>query len=143
MERLSGLFEIVVDGAFATRRANKSLDGRALWGKIKQEFDCPKMAAWKEFEKVEDILEFNDDGTMNEPNHFLIQQCRIPATEPPTLTKILQVAFNVGQALAFDLLCHGEHLFDFVEESSIGEIDEYLASHAEIQENICEIFITQ
>ena len=34
---------------------------------------------------------------MNEKNHFLIQQVRIPNKEKPVIGKILQIALNMGQ----------------------------------------------
>ena len=37
-----------------------------------------------------------------ENHHFLIQTVRIPKTESPSLRKIIQIALNIGQYLAFN-----------------------------------------
>lgn len=34
---------------------------------------------------------------INENNHFIIQQVRIPLNENPTIKKIIQIALNIGQ----------------------------------------------
>ena len=34
---------------------------------------------------------------INEKNHFMIQQVRIPLQDKPTIKKIIQIALNIGQ----------------------------------------------
>ncbi len=47
------------------------------------------------------LPEYNINGyetkLIDEKNHFIIQQVRIPLNEKPTIKKIIQIALNIGQ----------------------------------------------
>lgn len=38
-----------------------------------------------------------ENKLINENNHFIIQQVRIPINEKPTIKKIIQIALNIDQ----------------------------------------------
>jgi hypothetical protein len=43
------------------------------------------------------IINGYDNKIINEKNHFIIQQVRIPINDKPFIRKIIQLALNIGQ----------------------------------------------
>lgn len=101
--QIINLFELVRTSARSLRTRNKEFDGLSFWKTIKSNLaESDFEAEWKKLpdkysEEILSLNEYNEDGTMNENNHFLIQMIRIPKKEKCSLKKIIQIAFNIGQ----------------------------------------------
>lgn len=89
-------------------RSSDGWDGLAMWTECKTKFSDEKTHEWtgpilgdvysSVRERIlKDLLEFDVDGTMNEPNHFIIQCLRIPFKNQFTTRRLMQVAYNIGQ----------------------------------------------
>ena len=125
------------------KRRNNSIpkfDGAGFWQPIKGVFanNENKASSWLhtlQKEKEEQIMsmeEKNANGTMNEKNHFLIQQVRIPLNEKPSIGKILQIALNMGQ---YKGIVEGEgtnhhprylfrSIYDFIDVKDVNELSD-------------------
>lgn len=105
MYPLEQLFLRVLNTSKKLRRTNKSFDGRAFWQFIKNELNALDISfeKWKPLSHSHRALlstkEIDDGGKMIEVNHFLRQHANIPINDPPILTKIIQIALNIGQLL--------------------------------------------
>ena len=109
--KLQILFNIVVEKSYSGRKANPNkFDGLGFWQPIKkllEPLDKICMAKkWKPLSKkiTDNILRLPEyyingyeEKIINEKNHFIIQQVRIPLKEDPTIKKIIQIALNIGQ----------------------------------------------
>lgn len=104
------LFESVLDKSYQLRSANPlHFDGQGFWQPIKkilEPFDSYPAKQWKTLSKTKTrkimlLPEYTINGyetkEINENNHFIIQQVRIPLKDSPTIKKIIQVALNIGQ----------------------------------------------
>jgi len=61
-----------------------------------------KTGLYQSFMMIE-IIGFEQwEAVLQLTHHFLIQTVRIPKTESPSLRKIIQIALNIGQYLAFN-----------------------------------------
>jgi hypothetical protein len=112
---LEQLFNMVFNKSYMLRkhytlqkRRNNSIpkfDGQGFWQPIKEicSTDKNEASSWVHYLSLKqeaDIMSLNEknaNGNMNEKNHFLIQQVRIPNKEKPVIGKILQIALNMGQ----------------------------------------------
>jgi hypothetical protein len=125
------------------KRRNNSIpkfDGAGFWQPIKAVFadNENKASSWLhtlQKEKEEQIMSMEEkhaNGTMNEKNHFLIQQVRIPLNEKPSIGKILQIALNMGQ---YKGIVEGEgtnhnprylfhSIYDFIDVKDVNELSE-------------------
>jgi hypothetical protein len=84
-------------------------DGQGFWQPIKkilEPLDSYNAKKWKQISKTKTrkimlLPEYTINGyetkLINENNHFIIQQVRIPLNEKPTIKKIMQIALNIGQ----------------------------------------------
>ena len=84
-------------------------DGLGFWKSIKDKlaiYDELQAPSWKSLPEdiTRDVLSLpeyyilgNGEKVIDEPNHFLIQQFRLPLQNKPTFRKIMQVALNAGQ----------------------------------------------
>lgn len=105
--KLEYLFNLVVERYKKQRKLDPHFDGKAAWQPIKEcltKYD----KITRKYKKlnsslVEEIMklpEYYIDGhgkqIINESNHFIIQQVRIPMEEA-NLRKVLQLALNIGQ----------------------------------------------
>jgi len=110
---IKDLFDAIKEKSRKERDKNQYFDGQKFWQKLKAILgnSLYKAKAWKKirtpvFDATIKLIEFTIDGTgtkkIIEKNHFAIQTVRIPATEQPTLRKIMQVALNIGQFEGYD-----------------------------------------
>jgi hypothetical protein len=106
--RLEYLFQLILNIAEAKRKSDNKFDGKAFWQPIKNNLSDKTIESIKfrnlSKKLVDSIMKLQEkyiDGYGNEvmiaSNHFLIQQVRIPTTEPISLRKIIQIALNIGQ----------------------------------------------
>jgi hypothetical protein len=123
--RVWEVFEMIMYDVCYRRRENPYFDGKGYWQPIKQileggkirkgknilNMDWKKM--WKQplnnlkkkkikgLKEILDLPEYYTDSDgkerIIEKNHFKIQTIRIPATEEPSLKKLIQIALNIGQ----------------------------------------------
>ena len=125
------------------KRKNNSIpkfDGAGFWQPIKAVFaeNENKASSWihrLKKDKEQQIMSMEEkqaNGTMNEKNHFLIQQVRIPINEKPSIGKILQIALNMGQ---YKGIVEGEgtnynprylfhSIYDFISIKDVNELSE-------------------
>lgn len=105
MYSLEYLFSEVKTISEKVRKNNSNFDGRDFWQPIKRILNDLNISfiSWKHIDKnhreLLNIVEKNEDGTINEKNHFMRQLANIPCNDNPTLTKIIQIALNIGQLL--------------------------------------------
>jgi hypothetical protein len=136
---------------YELRKANVTgFDGQSFWQPIKKilstlnHYNANK---WKPIseELSKEIMSLNeytinDDNIkiINENNHFLIQQVRIPLTEKATINKIIQVALNIGQSKAVNVIkftCISDFIYDddivqlssYITDEMIEQLDNYLS----------------
>jgi len=103
------LFDSVLDKSYKLRKSNPlKFDGQGFWQPIKKMLDPLEYSAkkWKKISKTktrkimllpEYLINGYETKQINENNHFIIQQVRIPLNEKPTIKKIIQIALNIGQ----------------------------------------------
>ena len=137
--RMEELFVVVRDSTLRNKKFVKEFDGKAFWQPIKKETDQydNKIVLWKPISKnsqyqFQSMIEYTINGygeqKIIDKNHFSIQQVRIPLKEPATIKKILQVALNVGQAIACDAEYYAVELSDFITQETIDELNSILSS---------------
>lgn len=104
------LFDNVMKKSYNLRKSNPTkFDGQGFWQPIKkilEPLDSYNAKKWKKISntktrKIMLLPEYTINGyenkLINENNHFIIQQVRIPLNEKPTIKKIIQIALNIGQ----------------------------------------------
>ena len=104
------LFDNFLEKTYKLRKANPTtFDGQGFWQPIKkilEPLDGYNAKKWKKISKIKTrkimlLPEYTINGyetkLINENNHFIIQQVRIPLNEKPTIKKIMQIALNIGQ----------------------------------------------
>lgn len=104
------LFNTVLEKSYQLRKKNPTkFDGQGFWQPIKkflEPLDSYNAKKWKPISKTKTrkimlLPEYTINGyetkLINENNHFIIQQVRIPLNEKPTIKKIIQIALNIGQ----------------------------------------------
>ena len=104
------LFDNILEKSYKLRKANPTkFDGQGFWQPIKktlEPLDNYNAKKWKKISKIKTrkimlLPEYTINGyetkLINENNHFIIQQVRIPLNEKPTIKKIIQIALNIGQ----------------------------------------------
>lgn len=105
MYPLERIFLRVLNDSKKLRKKNPNMDGRAFWQFIKNELNTLDISfeKWKPLthphKSLLSIKEVDENGNMLETNHFLRQHANIPINDPPTVTKIIQIALNIGQFL--------------------------------------------
>lgn len=141
--KLETLFDNVLIKSYELRKANHKFDGQKFWQPIKkilEPIDIYHAKEWKvisksKTKKIMLLPEFNIDGygnkSINEKNHFIIQQVRIPITEQPTIKKIIQIALNIGQynGVNNNKFIYNLKLTDinqFINKSDIVELSKYI-----------------
>ena len=107
MNALQIKFKQTIEDGTTIRRNNG--DGLACWKDLKSMFSTDPLEKLKwvtlfikpnpEFRKsLSELDEKNDDGTMNEPNHYLRQLVNIPIKNPVLCEqRLMQIAYNIGQ----------------------------------------------
>jgi len=108
--KLEILFNNVLQKSYQLRKENpKTFDGKTFWQPIKKRLetlDNHSASKWKTLSKSKTkkimlLPEYTINGyetkQINEKNHFMIQQVRIPLQDKPTIKKIIQIALNIGQ----------------------------------------------
>ena len=108
--KLELLFDLILDKSYKLRKNDPiNFDGYNFWQPIKSiltPLDKYNAKKWKKISKTKTrkimlLPEYTIDGyetkLINENNHFIIQQVRIPINEKPTIKKIIQIALNIGQ----------------------------------------------
>ena len=104
------LFNKVLEKSYTLRKENpNNFDGLGFWQPIKkilEPFDNYNDKRWKKISESktkkimllpEYIINGYDNKIINEKNHFIIQQVRIPLNDKPFIRKIIQLALNIGQ----------------------------------------------
>ena len=104
------LFDSVLEKSYKLRQSNPlNFDGQGFWQPIKkilEPLDKYNAKKWKQISKTKTrkimlLPEYTINGyetkLINENNHFIIQQVRIPLQDKPTIKKIMQIALNIGQ----------------------------------------------
>jgi len=104
------LFNSVLEKSYKLRKKNpNAFDGQGFWQPIKkllEPLDSYNAKKWRKISKTKTrkimlLPEYNINGyetkLIDEKNHFIIQQVRIPLNEKPTIKKIIQIALNIGQ----------------------------------------------
>ena len=104
------LFDNVLEKSYKLRKKNPTnFDGQGFWQPIKkilEPLDTYNATKWKKISKTKTrkvmlLPEYTINGyetkLIDENNHFIIQQVRIPINEKPTIKKIIQIALNIGQ----------------------------------------------
>jgi hypothetical protein len=99
--RLIRIFNRVRFASWNLRRKNPNADGRQFWQFIKNELQKYPIVAdygWKKLDEgiCERLMAMEETC---EVNHFLRQHANIPLNDPPSLTKIIQIALNSGQLM--------------------------------------------
>ena len=99
MTRLYRIFNLVRFSAWNLRRKNPKADGRQFWQFIKNELNKYPLTASRGWLAQDAVMtaELMAIEETCEINHFLRQHANIPCNEPPSLTKIIQIALNAGQ----------------------------------------------
>ena len=138
------LFNNVRDQSCKLRKSNpKKFDGQGFWQPIKkmlEPLDKYKAKKWKPIpksitKKIMLLPEYTIDGyetkVINENNHFIIQQVRIPLNEEPTIRKIIQIALNIGQYRGTnnDVFIYGvkfSDLSEFISKPDIIRLSKYI-----------------
>ena len=108
--KLEELFDIILDKSYQLRKRDPNhFDGKSFWQPIKtilEPLDKYSASRWKTLSKTKTkkimlLPEYTINGYENklidENNHFIIQQVRIPLQDKPTIKKIMQIALNIGQ----------------------------------------------
>ena len=108
--KLEILFNNVLQKSYQLRKENpNTFDGKTFWQPIKKRLetlDKHSASKWKTLSKTKTkkimlLPEYTINGyetkQINEKNHFMIQQVRIPLQDKPTIKKIIQIALNIGQ----------------------------------------------
>jgi len=108
--KLEILFNNVLHKSYQLRKENpNTFDGKTFWQPIKKRLetlDNHSASKWKTLSKSKTkkimlLPEYTINGyeikEINEKNHFMIQQVRIPLQDKPTIKKIIQIALNIGQ----------------------------------------------
>ena len=108
--KLEILFNNVLQKSYQLRKQNpNTFDGKMFWQPIKkilELLDNHSASKWKTLSKSKTkkimlLPEYTINGyetkQINEKNHFMIQQVRIPLQDKPTIKKIIQIALNIGQ----------------------------------------------
>lgn len=139
MSDMEYMFELIRGAAKTLRENNEKVDGKEEWGKIKtvlvNHLDIKAMQ-WVQINEdissqIMKMDEFRIDGNgdkhINEINHFYIQIVRIPKTEDPTLLKVMQIAFNIGQiqgTMGIDEILDGfEKLEKYIDKTDIAAMN--------------------
>eukprot|EP01064_Diplonema_japonicum_P008932 TRINITY_DN16404_c0_g1_i1.p1 TRINITY_DN16404_c0_g1~~TRINITY_DN16404_c0_g1_i1.p1 ORF type:complete len:164 (+),score=27.95 TRINITY_DN16404_c0_g1_i1:43-492(+) len=133
---LEEAFEVLKKEA-CIRRSQGGFDGRAFWQPVKHflsGFDIE--GRWRPLDisdedrgEIMNLTEYSINGlgekNTHEGNHFLIQTIRL-TTGPASLTKILQVALNIGQYLAEQATKPWMDLPCYLEETEIENVNKQL-----------------
>jgi hypothetical protein len=109
-QKLELLFDIILDKSYQLRKRDPThFDGKSFWQPIKtilEPLDNYSASKWKTLSKTKTkkimlLPEYTINGyetkIIDENNHFIIQQVRIPLQDKPTIKKIMQIALNIGQ----------------------------------------------
>ena len=156
--KLELLFDHIADKSYKLRSSNPlKFDGQGFWQPIKKMLEPLDEFTAKEWKKISPtktkkimlLPEYSINGyetkEINETNHFIIQQVRIPLNEKPTIKKIIQIALNIGQYkgtnnnkfiynIKFDNISQFIHKSDIIElskhisDETVEKINEYLSS---------------
>lgn len=113
LNTIEDLFNELMHYVRKKRLNNKNFNGLKFWRSVKPILSKSKYEAvkWKNiperhYNNIMKYSEYYIDGYgktyLIENHHFLIQTVRIPKTESPSLRKIIQIALNIGQYLAFN-----------------------------------------
>lgn len=105
---------MIMENSTQVRTSTDRFDGLGYWKGFKgllvkvDENTKAKDIVWNRatHDKVHEVIsEFNlkehdSDGSLNEPNHFLLQQINIPRKDggKTSCRRLLQIALNIGQA---------------------------------------------
>jgi hypothetical protein len=134
---------------FRIKSLGESFDGLAYWHKMKEilsklqrPFGIPGGLSdgedaykWSirdsedsdDYEHILQLPEFNEDGSTNVANHSIIQLVRIPRKYPCTITKVFQIAFDIGQFAALN-----EHHYARLVQYGLDSMSDYIDPDVEI-----------
>lgn len=134
------LFKNILKKTQELRKKNPKLDGQKFWQPIKEiltQFDDLPAKEWRKIseqstKQIMDLIEYCVDGhekiIMNEKNHFIIQQVRIPLKEKPSIRKIIQIVLNIGQYRGIGAGYHINFngINDFLHKDDIINLSKYI-----------------
>jgi hypothetical protein len=152
------LFYQLINTIGEKRKKYPSYDGQKYWQAIKvvtRPFDDQLQVKWKssivdddDLKVIMNLVEYTINGNgekkINESNHFLIQLVRIPQQDAGTLTKVLQVALNIGQLLGvwppeevtFISDRQLESIDTYLDDTQIELLNQFLAKHPSVVKEI-------
>ena len=160
------LFNNVLEKSYQLRKKSpNTFDGQGFWQPIKkilEPFDSYNEKKWIKISKTKTrkimlLPEYTINGyetkLINENNHFIIQQVRIPLNEKLTIKKLIQIALNIGQYkgicnnnyiynIKFNDISHFIHKKDIIELSKhisdeiLQKVNDYLYSFAQQKEPV-------
>jgi len=146
-QKLEILFDLVKEKSYVMRKSQPTtFDGKGFWQPIKNlldPLDNAYVSNWKPLSKTKTrqimlLPEYTINGyeekQINELNHFIIQQVRIPLTEKATVKKIIQIALNIGQYKGINngVYIHDirfENLDEFLTKKEIIEMSKHIPNN--------------
>ena len=139
MEKLKELFNFTIEYGKFVRKFK--LDGLKSWKKLKDILkdneDCIENCEWElEASEIEAMYNYiyNTLGMKGEDSddqksadwekfHFFLQLARIPKNNTISLTRICQIAYNIGQK---SCETYSECAEKYFEENKLGELESYV-----------------
>ena len=127
------LWDIVSEYGYNVRQ--KNINGLDAWNKIKPLLKSVKYSLdWKN-NFYDDLLMVGvrdvdkEDMPYNEwqKHHFLIQHGRIVKRNPPSIMRLMQIAFNSGQFRAVrDSPIYTQEMLDFYDDNKLSDVETYI-----------------
>jgi len=142
------LWKSLVDDGYKVRKDR--LDGRKMWQSYREHyskmyqneenlntnikiFNLSQEGSYSSYDKDHEVvsIKIGDDLLLNdkETDHFIVQHFRIPIMfgHKIPLLKLLQIAYNVGQAKAeFERGTYSEGVVKYYKDNKLGELSTYI-----------------
>jgi hypothetical protein len=142
------LFEALLRSACILRLSDPTADGQAFWQLFKVifsphdhvKFQWTVSISEDVKAKIMSLPEFDENGDINEVNHFLIQSVRLPTGEM-NFRRLMQIALNIGQYVGSG----GERkewmkLENYVSPETLEELDKFIMENEElVVEFLCRL----
>ena len=144
MKMLYQLFSKTIKYGRNTRL--QKVDGLERWNKIKPILlKSTTQVVWKQdfknhYDYMIEHLKLTEDEMDHEiweKNHFFIQHARIPKNNRATLSRLIQIAFNIGQLEAlWDDEFYTQEMKEYYQEQKLNNINTYIdIDHLNILDN--------
>ena len=141
---MQNVFDAIITRVnFRRKSSGDAFDGLAYWHRMKEilarlqpppgitggtasgtdayRWSIRDMEDSPDYEHIMMLPEFNDDSTTNVANHSIIQLVRIPRKYPCTITKVFQIAFDIGQYAALN-----EHNYARLVQLKLDALGDYI-----------------